>query len=363
MLAPQLVSRLARRLHAEYQAREAETGREEQAAWQRLAARQQALALAGRRLKLAQSHGLELVLPATRAELSDSAGYLRDALDNLRNLLDLPLLVPPTTSFLTAELRQLEDEFGPLRIDWRRGVIAVTTAQITLEGIALGAFDIELVWPRLVRESDAGCFEIVALSPNPAAGDDSVTHPHVKDQRLCAGEGARALARALDEGRLVDAFHLVSGVLFHYNPSSPYIALDLWDGATCADCGAGVSASELSYCDGCQDALCEDCVAICAACRCVTCGECSWLCTVCEATVCSNCIRTSSHSDRNCCPRCLGTCANCNAKVAEDELDEATGRCPGCVSPPANDSAMRQNPDPSDPEIPHDSSTRVAAAG
>ena len=36
---------------------------------------------------------------------------------------------------------------------------------------------------------------IVALNPNPAATDDSVTHPHVRGERLCEGEGRTTIRR------------------------------------------------------------------------------------------------------------------------------------------------------------------------
>jgi hypothetical protein len=45
-------------------------------------------------------------------------------------------------------------------------------------------------------------FSIIALEPNPAAGRPDVTHPHVIEKRLCAGDAVNPIRTALESGRL-----------------------------------------------------------------------------------------------------------------------------------------------------------------
>ena len=81
----------------------------------------------------------------------------------------------------------------------------------------LGPFEIRLDWGSL---SDPNPYSVVALDPNSAASNDEVTHPHVKDEHLCEGEGHSAIRAALAECRLLDFFMLVSQVLHTYGQGS-----------------------------------------------------------------------------------------------------------------------------------------------
>lgn len=118
---------------------------------------------------------------------------------------------------------------------------------------------IELQVEQLRRSGNV--FRVIALEPNRAAPNESVTHPHVDDGRLCSGDAAVPLERALNVGRIADAFCLVHGVLSHYNPGSPYVALEEWDGLECTDCGGSMARDEVWRCDGCDLALCSECQA------------------------------------------------------------------------------------------------------
>ena len=99
------------------------------------------------------------------------------------------------------------------------------TDPITLEGVYLGPFSIRLNVDLLeAGRTDASAFQAVALDPHPASSSDTTTHPHVRDDYLCAGEASEPISAALREGRVADAFLLVRSVLTNYNRSSPFIA-------------------------------------------------------------------------------------------------------------------------------------------
>ena len=116
--------------------------------------------------------------------------------------------------------------------------IDVTTEEITLENVCLGAFCIQLHFERLARRRDASAFAIIAEDPNPPSGDSACTHPHVRDEALCAGDAAAPISHALADGRVGDAFQLINRVLHTYNSGSPYVSLSDWESRTCTDCGA-----------------------------------------------------------------------------------------------------------------------------
>jgi hypothetical protein len=171
----------------------------------------------------------------------------------------------------------------------------------------------------------------VALEPNPAAANDAVTHPHVSGGVLWAGDAAAAIGRALEEGRLADAFCLVRSVLTHYNPASPHVPLEDWAGQDCHECGCNARADDLSPCACCGCDLCEDCLGCCAGCRAGRCQQCLERCPSCEESYCPGCLGRSASSDKACCHTCLRVCAACGAAVAPDELDLQTRFGPCCV--------------------------------
>src|SRR5205823_4305613 len=141
-----------------------------------------------------------------------------------------PPATPPTgVATRVAEVRQLEAEFGAVEVRWADRVLRAVTGPVVLRGVPLGPFAIDYNWDRAGRDPAARCFAVVALDPRPAAGRDEVTHPHVENDALCAGDAAGPLDRAVADGRLADAFLLVRSVLTTYNPASAYVPLAEWD--------------------------------------------------------------------------------------------------------------------------------------
>ena len=172
----------------------------------------------------------------------------------------------PSSADLYRDLLQVEDEFDELRYYPKSEVLAVSTDPIELEDVFLGRFEIQLRLPGLTDLHCGDVYRIGALDPHPAASNESVTHPHVSDQRLCPGDAGAAIDTALATGRICDFFLLVRSVLTHYNPGSPYVSLENWGGVGCYDCGYITDPESLSWCGVCERDFCDDCASYCRCC-------------------------------------------------------------------------------------------------
>jgi hypothetical protein len=138
-------------------------------------------------------------------------------------------------------------------------------------------------------------YRVIAVRPCPAAGNDEVTHPHVRDETLCEGDGSVPIRAALSQGRLLDFFILVNQILQTYNPDSAHVLLDRWDGISCRDCGWRMPRDEHGLCDRCEEPLCSDC---------------STHCQGCDRFICSGCVSECSDCGEHLCAQCLVTPAN-----------------------------------------------------
>jgi hypothetical protein len=241
----------------------------------------------------------------------------------------------------------VEEEFGEIQIDSKERFLCATTEPIMLQGLYLGSFAIHFFWDRWRHHPDVQCFDILALDPHPAAADSRVTHPHVKSKTLCAGDAKLALSKALEQGRLADAFCLIHGVLANYNVNSPHVRVDEWGGTRCHACDCGsMDEDDCRLCEPCGHDYCPDCWSNCGVCGDVRCLDCMKCCAVCYERCCGRCLHGSVHSGRECCRDCLRTCAACGALVAKDEVSPATDRCPGCRVP---ESSCGRGDQPSSP--------------
>jgi hypothetical protein len=297
-------------------------------------------------LAKAQNRGLTLVLPSLRENLLIWVRTVGDAAELAREKLERPLTTRPDTVHLAAELRQLEEEFGELKIrNNKKCILSVTTGMIALEGVTLGRFAIELDCDQLARRMSDDSFQVVALDPNPAAANNEVFHPHLNGTSLCAGDALVPIQHALEQGRLADAFCLVRSVLNHYNPASSYVALDRWEGSECHDCGDVVRDDDRFACAACGYEFCLDCSHECVACVVSFCRGCMSECAVCEKLCCNECMRACQLSRRACCAGCIQACSECGSKIARDERDPATGLCPDCCQPePAEEATSPSEP-------------------
>ena len=191
--------------------------------------------------------------------------------------------------------------------------------------------------------STTASFTVVAVTPNPSYANDNVTHPHVKNNKLCAGEAATPLKRALEQGRLADAFSLIRSVLSTYNPGSPHV-LEEWIGSKCHDCDDSVGEEDLSFCEGCYEDYCSNCISYCAVCDCPRCTNCMVQCPVCHQECCQRCLAPSP-SGSDCCTIFKRKCPSCLSVVATDDPQQGTGFCAMCRPLPSESST----PAPAEP--------------
>lgn len=230
----------------------------------------------------------------------------------------------PRWGSLLAELDQLEQEFDQVEYNTQELFLSVVTEAIELEGYYLGEFEIQLEISKLGQMKDTNVFRIIAQDPHPAATNDAVTHPHVSEEYLCAGDALVPMVQALAAGRICDAFMLVRSVLETYNSSSPYVSLDDWEGVSCYDCGYTVSGEDIYYCEHCDREFCSECFGYCSQCETSLCKGCLTTCPVCEEDRCENCMASCEACGESMCVSCLedNLCPTCEEE-SEDPQDES----------------------------------------
>jgi hypothetical protein len=263
------------------------------------------------RLRHVQRCGWTAAGEVLQYDLERTLRYLTSDLDAFRSQL------PPrqqdtyvaTAGEIVADLLALGQEFEEVSIDLREHTIGARTGSIVLEGLDLGPFTIQLDWS-LIGHSRP--YEVVAEEPCSPEGQSEVTHPHVRDQILCEGEGSAAIKSALRSG-LLDFFVLVRQTLETYNPGSAYVAIDRWNGASCRDCGYGMSSDEFSSCDRCERPVCSECNVSCSSCDRYVCSDCSGRCAACGEAFCTACLVEISRRT---------ICEPCHKKdPSDDEFD------------------------------------------
>jgi hypothetical protein len=262
------------------------------------------------------------------AAADDAADQLRSALDGLRfritrSIDDLTRhsheTIEPTINTIFRDLEGLRNEFECVTIDRGQQRLTVQTSCIELEGIYLGHFEIQLNWQHI---RDTSPYNVIALDPNSPAANDSVTHPHVQAESLCEGEGADAIRRALDEGRLYDFFCIVDQILHSYNAGSAYVGLDEWDGVSCGSCGGNIHSDEVYCCHKCEADSCSECSVSCSSCSDGYCSDCVSSCHCCGDDNCSYCMKSCDDCGESFCNSCLfeGTCDDCIHQ--QNEMDQ-----------------------------------------
>jgi hypothetical protein len=232
------------------------------------------------------------------------------------------LMPPQTVREIFKDLIALSDEFEGVRVDGANQTLSITTEPIVLEEIDLGPFEIRLHWDRIGERRP---YEVVALEPNPAGESSETTHPHVKGEQLCEGDGRVSIDRALRSGRLLDFFQIVSRILDTYNSGSAYVSLSHWNGSPCADCGDVVCDNDQYTCDRCGDRLCRECLSSCTRCDGICCHTCTNYCRSCEESICSGCQHDCGQCQRPVCNSCLsetGLCQECQEERDAESFDE-----------------------------------------
>jgi hypothetical protein len=239
---------------------------------------------------------------------------------------------PPTDKMVSAaevyqDLVALGEEFTDWSYDRANRTLSVTTSPIELEGIHLGPFEIRLHWDR-IHSGGADTYRVIALDPRPAATRDDVTHPHVRQEELCEGDGRQPIRRALSERRLLDFFLLVSNLLKSYNAESPFVSLADWFAESCADCGTLVDEDDRYVCTECECSLCDECRRSCANCGDSSCSDCVGPCAGCDDQFCQSCLQRCGTCRALCCSGCLDEqerCTHCHEQEPEESEVSADG--------------------------------------
>lgn len=258
---------------------------------------------ARRRLEKAERRGWRLASLPLRHELHKATEQLRLEMYRLQDLLTASERPPRIASLRDVfdDLRFLPDNFDEVAWDLRQGTLSVTTESIVLEGFPLGRFTICLDWTRIGLTRP---YHVLAREPNPAASNESVTHPHVLNGKLCEGRGAVSLRAALESGRLVDFFTIIDRILHTYHRGSPHIPLSEWGGVCCPGCGDRLSEEELASCEQCEGVLCLGCLSGCPACSGLFCTSCLTPCGSCRGRTCRSCLCSYERCGTSVCPEC-----------------------------------------------------------
>ncbi len=242
------------------------------------------------------------------------------------------------------DLLALDTEFEAVSWDAKTAELSVQTDAIELENVYLGRFEIKL---GLAGRGATKRYRVIALDPHPAATSEGVTHPHVQDESLCEGEGRAAIRAALEEGRLLDFFLVVSQVLHTYGKGSAYVELAKWTGEACHDCGGTTCEGERYFCTHCDAILCDECSVTCAGCDNGFCANCRSACSFCQQEFCSSCREKCSECSTSVCSDCLqdDLCPKCyEERNNESELAEPSAdanRPAGERGPDADESFQR----------------------
>jgi hypothetical protein len=264
----------------------------------------------------------EHIVNKTARNLSD----LLYRIQRVREILDSDQIFIPKLADIYADIEALKDEFADFKFDLSHKTISVITEPIVLEDVHFGSFEIRLHINDLPNLYNDQCYRIIALEPNKAGSDPNVTHPHVSCERLCEGDGYTAIRKAIEQGRLCDFFTLVLGVLNTYNPDSPYVKIEDWDGYSCYDCGCSISRDESYYCDNCEHEFCSSCSTYCHSCDTSLCLGCASQCPDCGRPICDECLVKCSDCDGQFCKSCInseGLCKYCQEDRKDQENEES----------------------------------------
>ena len=231
----------------------------------------------------------------------------------------------PAIRTIYEDLLALEEEFGEYNIDLKTKSISVVTEPIVLEGVYLGAFEIQLELAELNSDSPFH-YQVFAQDPQPPITDDAVTHPHVQSDNVCEGDARVPIRRALEQGRLLDFFVLVSRLLRTYNPESPYVALSDWHSAECSECADVVTSEEQTHCTNCENRLCRQCANRCVDCSSSFCHDCATRCEICRDDCCESCLKECVLCRSSSCSNCLDNeerCPTCETQEDEETYEPA----------------------------------------
>jgi len=279
-----------------------------------------------RRIQKSIDHQWLSAAGKSKLRLERALNDLPYLISNAKQFIARPVNQVPTFRDLMAEFGQLKDEFGDVTFDMENKSISITSESIELDDTYLGEFKIELRIDKLTEAHRMAPYCVVALDPHPAATSSDVTHPHVSNDILCEGDGHAAICTALEQGRICDFFNMIESILNTYNPDSPYVPLNEWDGRSCYDCGYICDSESSYYCSCCDNDFCSECSSYCRMCDETICLGCGGSCECCEELLCKHCAKQCTECSRYCCDQCLenGICKSCQEERIENEEQAET---------------------------------------
>lgn len=280
-----------------------------------------------KRYELAERFGWPTAERRTRRDIVSAIQTLRAELGMLELRINKSESFKPIPSLRDVyhDLIALEHEFVEVEIDLRQSSLSAVTDEIVLDGLFLGAFEINLFWKE-IHSDQSGRYCVVARDPNPPDSNDEVHHPHVLNSTLCEGDGHQPIQNALAEGRLLDFFFIVRNILRSYNPDSAYVSLSEWNGLPCSDCGASACEDERYCCERCECTVCRECYRPCSDCNDALCNDCTTMCSVCDDEICKRCTQHCELCSLPLCDNCLNEsnhCEKCHEKKVETEAKQA----------------------------------------
>lgn len=285
------------------------------------------------RMELARSKGWLAAGKNLRLDLSYSVRRLMRELDEFHSQLPAgqQRRIVASPRDILADLQQLPLEFEEVAIDLQERTVTVVTDPIRLESLYLGPFQMVLHWDRI---GGSRPYFTRAAEPHRPSHDEEVTHPHVRKDVLCEGDGSAAIKAALLEGRLLDFFALVSQILGTYNDASAYVSIHRWSGVACSDCGYSMDSEDHGICERCDEGLCSDCSTHCPTCNRYVCGGCLCECNECGERYCRSCLTDGPESTLYC-----ETCLENEKENSDDDLlqDPAAARQAESTAVPAAD--------------------------
>ena len=230
------------------------------------------------------------------------------------------------------ELTVINDAWD--EVTYQEGVLSVNIGNVSLddgtEEIDLGDFILRVNLDSPMGKADYSGGRLVSgllvEAVEPVPGSAGLYHPHVKDGKLCSGDGGDIMQLALRQGRLEDYFRIVEAVMNTYNDDSPYEPLSDWydpdrEGQSMCDvCEEWWSDESTFYCSSCSVNMCENCntVSECQGCSEWYCQECMSGCEGCGESVCAGCISSCSGCNNGYCKGCTTECSQCSNRSCQE---------------------------------------------
>jgi len=200
----------------------------------------------------------------------------------------------PAINNIVNELSDIISEYGGFHFEddgFNNSHITAELGPFTIDDIEFGIYQISISIPELC--SDYTCKIIAnAVTPNYPHGDSLHTHPHIRNQEICLGDGSQAIHNASKDARIVDIYSIIQSILKTYG-SDPFIRMTAWTGNKCDDCGRYYDVEEEKVCADCNHYYCNQCVDSCCDIETAKCGNCKstkYSCDECGVGLCGECV-------------------------------------------------------------------------